>query len=210
MKDTGLRSQRRPWHGEGEQEIKEYHEKLLLQAQNGCQQARESLCQFVYASATKYARTTGLPPVYDLADFAQDVVIEFIEQVAAIQRLRTWLVSVLVGQRAFAYRRFHDHLFERLEFVGTKLDADSKKRSVEEESRQIAHLDFCVLVNQLSEPQRTIVILHCIDSMSFDDVSRTVGMKPSTVRMYFSRSKKRLQKYLNILHGEDSSHGTDT
>ena len=209
MKDAGLHFRRRSWHGEGEQEIKERHEELLLKAQSGCRQARESLCQFIFVSAKKYARATGLPPLYDPADFAQDVVVEFIEQVGAIQRLRPWLVKVLVGQRAFAYRRFHDRFYERKEVAPARLEADSEKQSAEEESRQTARLDFLVLVNQLPKRQRTIVILHCMDSMSFEDVSRAVGMKPGTVRRYFSRSQTRRQKNLNRLHGEDSNHGTN-
>jgi RNA polymerase sigma-70 factor (ECF subfamily) len=200
-------------HGEGGQggsQIQPYHEKLLQQAQSGNKEAWEALCRFVYHAAREYSRTTRFPELYDPADCAQDVMVELIEQLGTIRRLRTWLTTVLVGQRAFAFRRYHHHLIERLQGGEAQFRSGSEKSSEEEESRQIARLDFYVLVNRLPDPQKDIIILHCVDGMRFKCISKLIGMQPGTVRMHYLRAKQRLQRHLNLQNGEDSDHGTDS
>ncbi len=213
MKGAGLHSRRRPSYGEGEQggsKIQELHETLLRQAQGGDEQARAQLCQYVFAAAHKYARLVGLPSVYDADDFAQDVMIQLLEQLGTIQRLRGWLPAVLIGQRCTAFRRYFQLLSNASQDNDARFDAGSERLSEEEQSRQIDKLDFAILMRQLSEKQRIVITLHFVDDLPFSDISKATGIKPNTARMYLTRAKRLLQKHLNLHHGEGSSHGIDT
>ena len=210
MKSTALRFRRRPLRGEGEQVRAKFQpdlEDLLQQAQGGNERAREELCTAVFDAAKRYARARGLPPVYELNDFAQDVVIELVEQLGVIHRLRFWLPPVLLGRRAFAYRRYYRHVISRLDEAQSQIEAGSEQRSAEEHSRHAAHLDVMMLASKLPDSQKAIMIMHCVDGMPFQDICEVSGMKPSSVRMQFLRAKQRLKKHLNIRNGEGLNHG---
>jgi len=208
--DKGSQPKTRKISREGEPggtPTEEFLDTQLQKAQNGDEQARTELCEFVFTGAQKFGRIFGLPALCEIDDFAQDTVIEFVTQMAAIQHLRRWLSPVLVGQRARAFRRSHQRLFCKLEEAA--VFAKSASLSAAEERRKNARLEFDILSKLLTLRQRQIVTLHCIDGMRFQDIADEIKMKPGTVRMHFMRAKIRLQAYLNLHPGEGLRHGPD-
>ena len=213
MSASRLRFHKRKAHGEsepGDSQTIRHHETLLQQAQSGNEEALNELCQFVFEAAGKYLRAADLPRSYYAPDdFEQEVVIDLVEQLGGIRRLRAWLPAVLFRKRAYFFRHHHERLMSRLEEVESQITAGGQQRGAEQESRLISSLDFDLLVNRLPDLQRNIVVLHFIDGMRFKDIAKLLGMQPGSVRMHFWRAKQRLEKYLNLDRGEKSSHGTD-
>lgn len=210
MKLTRLQFSRRERQGEGEQSAcsapRDY-EAVLRQAQTGNEEARQELCRFAFDSALKFASAAGLPALYDVKDFAQDTVLEVVQQLGRIQRLRGWLPAVLVGLRALAFRRHHGRLIHRLVESESGMMASDEYTGPAEDNQLAARLDFQLIVNHLAEPDKSIIIMHCVDDMSFEEISKTLGLTAGNVRMHFLRAKKRLRKYLNLQDGRDSGHG---
>jgi len=170
---------------------------LLLQAQNGNEQTRERLCEFIFLAAHNYARTRHLPRPHRAKDFAQEVVIEFLSQLDEIKDLGHWLYPVLVGRRAAMYRNSDSKFLDFLDETELeKIKAKSEQIDIAEID-YAAHLDFSLFLTQLSKVQNFIVSLYYLDGLRSSDIAVMLNIKSSTVRMHLMRAKKKLYNFLN-------------
>ena len=76
--------------------------------------------------------------------------------------------------------------------VGCDL-ADGASQSVEERIFSTGR----ELLAELSEPDRKLVELHCVDGLSWSETARRMEISEPAARKRFERAKKRLEKLLN-------------
>jgi RNA polymerase sigma factor (sigma-70 family) len=174
-------------------------EARFIKAQNGDARARNDLCSYVWKVTHRRALTLVLPSVYDAEDFAQDVVIEFLEQLPQIRNLKHWLLRVLVGAQATAYRRHHQK-----HVISCKVLPDRDGGAFED--RQLAYLETAQLLEVLAPVERDLLYLRYVDCCSFAEIARLLDSTEGAVKTQFWRTKTYLQKLLGPHSGEVHPH----
>ncbi len=196
-KDFGTRG-----NGGGENGGGSDHERIhnsLLRAQAGDAVAINDLCSYVWKVAYRRVATLPLPAIYSREDFAQDVVIEFLEQLVNIRNLRFWILRVCLGAQGRAYRRFHEK-------SATGFETISFEQEESFETRELVRIDVANALEELKPDQREIVYLRYVEDLSFAQIAKLSGMSEGAVKTAFWRIKLILKHLLISNFGEGQPH----
>ena len=72
----------------------------------------------------------------------------------------------------------------------TQYHTEQQEESVSERQREVVEL----LLQKLPASERTTVSLHYLQDMTCEDISKSMGVSPNTVKSRLHRARKRLQK----------------
>lgn len=96
-----------------------------------------------------------------------------------------------------AYRNMIDYT-RRQKFVGSNEHAPEKKeRDFEKQLEQRELLELGL--NQLSEVQKTLILLRDYEGYAYDEIAEMTELTISQVKVYLFRGRKKLQQYLKEL-----------
>jgi len=144
-----------------------------------------------------YAMGVGLRYLPDRDDALEVVNDSFIKVFKAIQfyneqqPFKAWLRRIVVNTAIDLQRKnlkYQNNVdIDEAVYVGKQAEA-------------IEHLsakDILILINKLPEIQKVVFNLYEIDGYSHDEIGEMLNIPVSTSRVYLSRAKERLRKYLN-------------
>lgn len=176
---------------------------VLERAQNGDEVAKSDLCAYVWKVAYRRAVGAALPTVYEVRDFAQDVVIQFLEQLARIRDLDKWLLRVCFGVRARAFRNHHQKFLALFEAVFQE-EFDSF------ETTHLAKIEVETLLKDLEPLHRKVVCLRYQDGLPFVEIAKIMRMSEGAVKNVFWRTKSKLKSLLDPQSGESHAHASQS
>jgi len=189
-------------NGDGEKSGGNDHERIhnsLLRAQAGDTVAINDLCSYVWKVAYRRVASLPLPAIYSREDFAQDVVIDFLEQLVNIRNLRFWILRVCLGAQGRAFRKFHEKTTTRFEIFPVAEENNF-------ETRQLERIDVANALAELKPGQREIVYLRYVEDLSFARIAELLGSSEGAVKTDFWRTKLKLKHLLSSNLGEGQPH----
>lgn len=132
-------------------------------------------------------------------DVAQEVLLRFWERHAEIdaERVRGWLLRATRNACIDMVRK------RKTQWRFLKVDADALERAAgcdpsphaDAEAADVQrHLQRAL--GRLDEPYRSIVILREVQHFQYHEISETLGLPMSTVKVYLHRARRRLRHHL--------------
>ena len=173
---------------------------LIKKAQSGDTEVFEQIFQSYYDKVFYFALKT----VQD-RDLACDITQEtFLEVISTIQNLRepgafgTWILRIAYHQCTRYFKKRKDEVADENEDESSvfdtvpeeSVDANPDSAYEQEELSQIVH----DLVDDLSETQRSAVMLYYFEELSVSQIASIQGVSDGTVKSRLNYSRKALQK----------------
>lgn len=76
---------------------------------------------------------------------------------------------------------------------GGVLECSDEGRAVEQVERKEAATRVLKLIAAMPEPQRTVISMHDVEGMGYDEISDLTGMSEGNLRTLLSRARKRIR-----------------
>ncbi|WP_455720480.1 RNA polymerase sigma factor [Agathobacter sp.] len=147
----------------------------------------------------------------DVADIAQEIMISVYKYVTTIndpQSTYKWIMRLSSNKIVDYFRKnsskFENetHIISEEDDMGEAEQLYNKSHSSESISLKIPEDIFVnkerqqklfEIVNTLKEEQRQIIVLHCINDLTFKEIAETLGVSENTVKTKFYRSLNKLE-----------------
>lgn len=132
----------------------------------------------------------------DAEDLVQDVLIKLVDKVdemQAIERLRPWLIKVL-------YRRYVDVFRRRARSPIERHDAQKLDALAADDADAIGQLELRQLLVQaletLDDGQRDVILMHDVEGYTAAEIADVLDISVGTVKSRLHRGRDRLKKIL--------------
>lgn len=127
----------------------------------------------------------------DAEDAVQDVFLRMWEKrsgVGSIANLKAYLLSA-VRNRSF-------DMIEKRRSGGDDgaMELSDEGKDAGQTERKDAVSKIIGLISALPEPQRTVISMHDIEGMEYDEISRLTGMNEGALRTALSRARRRIRE----------------
>ena len=76
---------------------------------------------------------------------------------------------------------------------GGVLECSDEGRAAEQVERKEAAMRVLKLIAAMPEPQRTVISMHDVEGMGYDEISDLTGMSEGNLRTLLSRARKRIR-----------------
>lgn len=76
---------------------------------------------------------------------------------------------------------------------GDVLECSDEGRAAEQVERKEAAMRVLKLIAAMPEPQRTVISMHDVEGMGYDEISDLTGMSEGNLRTLLSRARKRIR-----------------
>ncbi len=142
----------------------------------------------------RYARslTRDRQQSEDLVQDCLDRALSRMSQWQSDTNLRAWLFTIMHNLHVNSLRRWHrSGRWESIE----QSDTADQRQPGQEGMMQMRDLEQAL--NQLSDEQREVLILVCVEGMSYDEVARVLGIATGTVMSRLHRAREALRRLLN-------------
>lgn len=135
-------------------------------------------------------------------DIAQNTFVAAMQSIESFQgrsAFSTWLVSIA---RHELYQALRDRNKE-IDLTLEELDARIVNKSVEayeDDPSSYGSPEYAIAnearraVEQVKEPQRTILLMRIIDDKPYEEIAQAIGRSPSYCRVNFLRARKRIRE----------------
>ena len=123
-------------------------------------------------------------------DLMQDVYMKMMQSIDQYKKgsnFKNWLLTIAKNLAIDTYRRE-----KKLTYVD-QVDYDSTLSSQDPSPDQVAQFDM--MINILTEDQRSVVILKIADDMKFKDIAKILEKPLGTVLWLYQEAMKTLRKY---------------
>jgi RNA polymerase sigma-70 factor (ECF subfamily) len=158
--------------------------------------------ELMYRMAWRWTRSEA-----DAEDLVQDVLIKLIdrgEEMAAVEKLRPWLIRIVYHRYVDLYRsKLNSPLMEQTANEGNADDDDSNPDfflDVADEHDEIARLhlrdSLQQALDQLETPHRDIIMLHDAEGYSDQETAEILGISIGTVKSRLHRARTKLKIFL--------------
>jgi RNA polymerase sigma-70 factor (ECF subfamily) len=137
----------------------------------GSRPEAEDLTQEVFSRVFRIASTLRDPD--SLRSFVYSVAIRTLRSQLRYRRLRSWL-----------------------SFHGPETLVDLRHATIDVESRELLRKLYA-LFDRLSPRDRLVFILRRVESMTVEEISRTMDLSPSTVKRSMAHASKRLSRWVD-------------
>ncbi len=126
--------------------------------------------------------------VYEAEDAVQETLLAILKaRYQGGASVRTFLVSILVRQAALIRRKKRSWL----RFVPELVEQPSRTDEVDPVD---AKLDLPVLLEQLSDEHREVIVMRELEGMSYDEIAKTLGVPRGTVESRLHRARELLKE----------------
>jgi RNA polymerase sigma-70 factor (ECF subfamily) len=121
----------------------------------------------------------------------------------------TWLYRITVNSAKDLLRKNRPRLKDvSIEDIGEQRLAASDKSQEEIRSEEEQRAIILAALERLPEKYRVILTLRDIEGMSYEDISRVLGLSPGTVDSRLHRAREKLrQRLTSTLFRQGGSHG---
>lgn len=130
-------------------------------------------------------------------DLAQEVFCRVFRTVKTLREpesLRSFVYSVAI--RALKTQLRHRRVRAWLSFQGPETLVDLRHVTLDVESRDLLKR-FYVLLDRLSPRDRLVFILRRVESMTVEEIARTMELSTSTVKRSMTRASTRLSRWIS-------------
>lgn len=152
--------------------------KTVKQAKNGDKDAYVALIQAhkqdLYKVAMGYFRNDDIA-----ADVIQDTIIAGYENIHTLRKpeyFKTWLIRILINK--CNSRKRADSRFTSMETLPEQAFYDDE-----------ANVEFKMVMAQLDEKYRMVLVLHYAEDFSVNRIAETLGISPSAVKSRLRRGR---------------------
>lgn len=137
----------------------------------------------------------------DAEDVTQEVLVRLWKHLDTLEEasVKPWLIKVtrnacfdLLRKRTARWKVMSDSGYEKAAAVAAASDSDPAQRFAQAELGQ--RLEEAL--DGLSEPYKSIVVLREIQQMTYDEISASLELPLSSVRVYLHRGRRRLRELL--------------
>jgi len=167
---------------------------LVLRTRAGDAEACEQLIRLhldsAYATALAVLRDPG--NAEDVAHDAFITALERLEECRQPERFAAWLLQIVRNQARNYLRRAGVRKTELLE-EGTAYSGDDPALDAE---RASLRAQLSAGLEQLSETQREVVLLHDMEGWRHREIGEALGMPEGTVRYHLSTARRALRALL--------------
>lgn len=148
-------------------------------------------CMMPYARQMYAVAFSILKDFSDAEDVVQDVFLRMWEKrsgMGSITNLKAYLLSA-VRNRAF-------DMMEKRRSGGDEevLELSDEGKDAGQAERKDVVSKIIGLIAALPEPQRTVISMHDIEGMEYDEISRLTGMNEGALRTALSRARRRIRE----------------
>lgn len=148
-------------------------------------------CMMPYARQMYALAFSILKDSSDAEDAVQDVFLRMWEKrsgMGSITNLKAYLLSA-VRNRAF-------DMMEKRRSGGDEgvLELSDEGKDAGQTERKDAVSKIIGLIAALPEPQRTVISMHDIEGIEYDEISRLTGMNEGALRTALSRARRRIRE----------------
>jgi RNA polymerase sigma-70 factor (ECF subfamily) len=169
---------------------------LVIRAQNGSTDAFEDLVRLHLGVAFAVARAI-VPTGPDAEDVVQDAFVrtwQRIGQCREPENFRAWLVSVVRSVALNHRERETRRTSVPLEVAHDLIDGGARTDSGLERREAREHLDRAV--NELSETQRSVLLLHDLEGYTHAEIAELLQISNEMSRRYLSDAKRIVRDWL--------------
>jgi RNA polymerase sigma-70 factor (ECF subfamily) len=130
-------------------------------------------------------------------DITQETFLRYWQLSGQVRGVKAWLITVARNRcldRLRSTRRFVDadpEIFEQ--------QTDSRDPEWHTQRDQSA-TRLETLVNQLPEPQRSLVLMFDVEGMTGNECAEALNLNPNQVKVYLHRARRRLRRALEEYH----------
>jgi RNA polymerase sigma factor (sigma-70 family) len=146
-----------------------------------------------YVSLVRGLIGKSLGPRDDMEDLVADVFVGLFESAPNIRSadtMRSYVVSVVLNtvRREFKRRK------RRRLFFATDMPSDEVERvaGTDDPRAKVALRQLSRLLDELSEDERLVYVLHVLEGLSLSDVTENLNMSRSTVKRRLKRASERM------------------
>ena len=127
-------------------------------------------------------------------DLAQEAMLKAymsFERFEGRAKFSTWLFRI-------AYNCFYDYKSRVMRTEGEELSEEYARRPDEsaDPSSRFRHQDLYLAIGNLSEAEKTVILLFYMEDKSVKDIESITGMPSGTVRSHLSRARQHLKAFL--------------
>lgn len=125
----------------------------------------------------------------DAEDVVQDIFLKMWEKrrsMDSIVNLKAYVLSAVRNKSL-------DMLAGSRGNEGGVLECSDEGRAVEQVERKEAATRVLKLIAAMPEPQRTVISMHDVEGMGYDEISDLTGMSEGNLRTLLSRARKRIR-----------------
>jgi RNA polymerase sigma-70 factor, ECF subfamily len=141
---------------------------------------------YLYGLARTFTRSES-----EAEDAVQETLIALLRaRFDGRSSVRTFLVSILVRQAAMLRRKRRGWL-RIVPTTDDHVDLGSSQQAVD------ARLDLATLLERLSPEHREVIVMRELESMSYDEMSRALGVPRGTVESRLHRAREQLKQLWN-------------
>ena len=145
-------------------------------------------------------RITGRPELAD--DLAQDTFVRLLKNADRYDPkypMRTWLMTI-ARRLSINYGRRSDQKVASTEYLGHQSDAQGPAQKAENEDATLAQRELLnQALQQLSESQRTCVVMFHQQELSIDQIAEVMDIPIGTVKSHLHRGRAAMRKFLEPL-----------
>ncbi|OUO38552.1 hypothetical protein B5F83_01450 [Muribaculum sp. An289] len=148
-------------------------------------------CMMPYARQMYAVALSILKDSSDAEDVVQDVFLRMWEKrsgMSSVTNLKAYLLSA-VRNRSF-------DIMEKRRSDGDKgvMELSDEGKDAGQTESKDAVSRIIGLIAALPEPQRTVISMHDIEGMEYDEISRLTGMNEGALRTALSRARRRIRE----------------
>lgn len=133
----------------------------------------------------------------DAQDLAHDILVKAFLNIAKFEgnsSFSTWIYAITYNQCIDFLRNKQKARFVEFEHAPDALDREDNTEIEEKEIFEIEVERLTILIHELSEEDRAILLMKYQDDMSVEDIRRVWQLSNSAVKMRLKRARDRLRK----------------
>ncbi|WP_121615458.1 RNA polymerase sigma factor [Virgibacillus halodenitrificans] len=140
----------------------------------------------------RYLVTKGIPEK-DAEDAVQEAAYKYLRFSDSIRssRIRSWLIRVAFNCYYDQYRKNKRYIYNMEEIIFEDESADIPEMIVleKESNDELYHL-----LNKLKPKHRELLLLKYVSELSYEDISKLLGIRISSIKTNLYRARKKLIK----------------
>ncbi|MFC1660788.1 RNA polymerase sigma factor [Gemmatimonadota bacterium] len=172
---------------------------LVKRVRRGDTQAFETLVRR-HLRAARAVALSALGDTHDADDVCQDAFLSAlgkIEQCRNPERFRAWLLAI-VRNRALGYRSYE--AVRKATPVENAPDVISRDDPGKEVERRELREDIAEALEDLSEYQRRVVVLHDLEGWTHKEIADELGISQGSSRVHLHVARRNLRSHLAPRH----------
>jgi RNA polymerase sigma-70 factor (ECF subfamily) len=176
---------------------------LVLAAQRGNAAARRDLYE-IYRDRVWSLAVYSLGDTLHAQDVLQTVFLKVFQGLGSFRSqssLATWIYRIAYNECQDYHRRRSVPHVPLETILGTSSEIDTRPISEDQQARRERESIIQQAVMQLSLKLRTVVVLRYVEGLTYEEISRVLGVAPGTVASRLYRALEELEERLRPFKG---------